>query len=161
MGISRFFQFALGFILGIALVAGGAIGIGYMVLTRMSVTPPKPVFSEEQAPTKQQSQEPVTAQKNPETESQVNQTQTAESAESAPQEVEETLPPGAYKAIVTYPQGLSMRSEPNADADRIGSVLVNQEIIILQNSDDRKWQKIRIPKSDREGWVKAGNIRKI
>jgi hypothetical protein len=32
---------------------------------------------------------------------------------------------------------------------------------VLEESEDKLWQKIRLPKSDREGWIKAGNIRKI
>jgi Bacterial SH3 domain len=160
MSVSSFFQFVFGFILGISLVAGSAVGLGYMLLTRMSVTPPKPVFSEETNPPKQDSQETAAVQKTQQNES---------PTKTIPPEEEELLPSGAYRAVVTWSQGLSMRSEPNSEADRVGSVLVNQKIIVLQESEDKKWQKIRLPKSDlsqgvfsnREGWVRAGNIKKV
>ncbi|MGL5806623.1 MAG: SH3 domain-containing protein, partial [Xenococcaceae cyanobacterium] len=90
----------------------------------------------------------------------VQNQQNESSTESIPPE-EEPLPSGAYRAVVTWSQGLSMRSQPNSEADRVGSVVVNQKIIVLQESEDKKWQKIRVPKSDSEGWVKAGNIKKV
>lgn len=151
MSVSSFFQFVFGFIIGISLVAGSAVGLGYMLLTRMSVTPPKPVFSEETNPAKPDDLETAAVQK-----SQQNESPT----ESISPE-EEPLPSGAYRAVVTWSQGLSMRSQPNSEADRVGSVVVNQKIIVLQESEDKKWQKIRVPKSDSEGWVKAGNIKKV
>lgn len=157
MSISGFFQFVLGLILGVSIVAGGAVSFGYVLLTRMTGTPPKPVYSEESAKPKEESKEPAIVSSN---EANKSQPETASTA-TAPKEVEAPLPLGAYKAVVTYPDGLSMRSEANKDADRIGSVLVNDEIIVLQESEDKKWQKIRIAKNDKEGWVKAGNIKKI
>jgi hypothetical protein len=157
MSISGFFQFILGLILGISIVAGGAVSFGYMLLTRMTGTPPKPVYPEESAKSKEESKEPaVVASK----ETNKSQPETASTA-TTPPKIEEPLPLGAYKAVVTYPDGLSLRSEANKDADRIGSILVNDEIIVLEESEDKKWQKIRIAKNDREGWVKSGNIRKI
>jgi hypothetical protein len=154
MSISNFFQFIFGFILGISLVAGSAVSFGYILLTRMSGTPPKPVFTEESNPPKQDSQT------NPNTVNEIEK-QARPQVESIATEVEEPLPKGAYKAIVTWEEGLSMRSEPKKDGDRIDSALYNQEIIVLEESEDKLWQKIRLPKSDREGWIKAGNIRKI
>jgi uncharacterized protein YgiM (DUF1202 family) len=145
MSISGFFQFVLGLILGISIVAGGAVSFGYVVLTRMTGTP------------KEESKQPASASSNQASKSQSE----TKPAEVTPTEVEQPLPLGAYKAVVTYKDGLSLRSDANQDADRVGSVLVNDEIIVLEESEDKKWQKIRIAKSDREGWVKAGNIRKI
>jgi uncharacterized protein YgiM (DUF1202 family) len=157
MSISGFFQFVLGLILGITIVAGGAVSFGYVLLTRMTGTPPKPVYTEESAKPKEESKQPAIASNN-----EANQSRSeTKTAETPPKEVEEPLPLGAYKAVVTYPDGLSLRSDANKDADRVGSVLVNDEVIVLEESEDKKWQKIRIAKSDREGWVKAGNIRKI
>ena len=36
----------------------------------------------------------------------------------------------------------------------------NKKVIILEESADKKWQKIRIPDTDKEGWVKSGNIQR-
>jgi uncharacterized protein YgiM (DUF1202 family) len=161
MSISGFFQFVIGFTLGISIVAGGAVSFGYILLTRMTGTPPKPVYSEETAKPKEDSKEPAIASGASESGTTSNNEASTSQPESTPKEVEKPLPLGAYKAVVSYKDGLSMRSDANKDADRIGSVLVNDEIIVLQESEDKKWQKIRIAKNDKEGWVKAGNIKKI
>ena len=72
---------------------------------------------------------------------------------------EDSLPDGAYLARVTWPQGLSLRSDPSIEASRIGGVGYNARIIILRTSG--QWQRIRIPSSQQEGWVKSGNVAKI
>ncbi len=51
-----------------------------------------------------------------------------------------------------------MRSQPDLDAERIGSLDYNQRIAVLEQSQDQKWQHVRLADSDLEGWVKAGNI---
>ena len=73
----------------------------------------------------------------------------------------EPLEPGTYKARVTWEQGLSLRAEPGASGERIGGLDYNQQIIVLEESSDKNWQRVRIADSDREGWIKAGNIEKI
>lgn len=156
MSISGFFQFIIGFTLGISIVAGGAISFGYILLTRMTGTPPKPVYSEETAKPKEESKELEIASSN-----EASTSKSQSESTPIPKEVEKPLPLGAYKALVSYKDGLSMRLEASKDADRIGSVLFNDEIIVLQESEDKKWQKIRIAKNDKEGWVKSGNIKKI
>ncbi len=51
-----------------------------------------------------------------------------------------------------------MRSQPDLEAERIGSLDYNQRIAVLEQSQDQKWQHVRLADSDLEGWVKAGNI---
>jgi hypothetical protein len=54
-----------------------------------------------------------------------------------------------------------MRDQPSPDANSIGGVAANQKVIILEESQDKNWQKIRIEGTDQEGWVKAGNTKKV
>jgi hypothetical protein len=70
------------------------------------------------------------------------------------------LPPGAYKARVTWPEGLSLRDAPNLESNRIGGVAFNQEVFVLKLSDDQRWQQVRLADSEQEGWIKAGNTQK-
>ncbi|PHK16786.1 peptide-binding protein, partial [Nostoc linckia z13] len=70
------------------------------------------------------------------------------------------LPSGAYRGRVTWAEGLSLRAQPNQDGERIGGVGFNQKIIVLEESEDKAWQKIRLEDSGQEGWVKAGNTEK-
>jgi hypothetical protein len=56
---------------------------------------------------------------------------------------------------------LILRDASGPDAARIGGVAFKQEVIVLQESDDQKWQKVRVADGDQEGWIKAGNIERI
>jgi len=156
MSISSLFQFLIGFFLGIILFTAGIAGGAYFFLTQVSSNPPKPNFSEEKS----------SVEETPQSES-PNQTETAteetakETQETTTNEETENLPEGAYRGKVIWSTGLSLRAEPGIDSERIGGVGYNWEIIILGTSDDGDWQKIRIPSSGQEGWVKAGNIEKI
>lgn len=73
----------------------------------------------------------------------------------------EELEPGAYKARVTWSDGLILRDGPALEANQIGGVAYEQEIVVLKESDDKRWQNIRLPGSAQEGWVKAGNIERV
>jgi uncharacterized protein YgiM (DUF1202 family) len=55
---------------------------------------------------------------------------------------------------------LGVRAEPSPDAERIAGVAVNEEVIVLAESDDKKWQKIRT-QNEQEGWVKVGNTERV
>lgn len=147
-------QFVLGFLIGIVLLAAGIAGSTYVYLSSMAFTPPRPVFSEET-----ESEEAKTVKTN-----QPSAQPTEASAETQPEaetEPEEELPSGAYRARVTWSEGLSIRAEPELDAERIGGVEYNREVIILKDSSDGNWQQLRIPGSEQEGWVKAGNVEKL
>ena len=152
-------QFILGFIFGIALITGVAAGAGYLYFRQMSTLPKKQVFSEEMAkstPAKTVKQPTTTPAQ---TEAEITATEPEPEPEPEPEEPE--LPPNAYMAQVTWPQGLSLRSEPSLNAARVGGISYNAEIIILEDSADGQWQKVRLPWSGQEGWVKGGNIKRI
>ena len=161
-------QFILGFIFGISLVAGVAAGAGYLYFKEMSTVPEKPIFSEEtkkSTPTEITKQPATTtAETEPETTPIVSEPETPEPETPKPETSEpETpeLPSNAYMAKVTWSQGLSLRSEPSLNAARVGGISYNAKIIILEDSADGKWQRVRLPWSQQEGWVKAGNIKRI
>ena len=151
--ISQTLQFILGFLIGIALIAGSAVGAAYYYFTKVSSkVPEKPVYPEESttATVAQQPAEENESQLDIESSSNVDR----------PEPVTESIPPNAYYASVTWSEGLSLRAEPSIDAERIGGVGYNARILILEESADKRWQKIRIPGSGQEGWVKAGNIKR-
>lgn len=153
--ISTIFQFISGFILGIVLMTGTAAGLGFLYVSKMTQTPPKPVFSEEkETPSESKTEEkPATS---PESTQAKSEPETASSEEKA-----EELPPNAYKARVTWEQGLSLRDKPDLNAARIGGIEHNAEIIILEESQDKQWQRVRLPWSEQEGWVKGGNVERV
>jgi hypothetical protein len=153
----RLFQFLLGLFLGLILFAGGVAGIGYFFLKDVLQNPDKPIFAEEKPKPKSPStNQKVTPKK------QGEQTTPQPSPSPTPTaKNEEELPKGAYKAKVTWSEGLSLRSEPSTDSERVGGVDFNQELVILQSSSDGKWQKVRTVTDSQEGWIKAGNVERL
>jgi len=139
-------QFLLGFILGLLITAGVTAGIAFFILSKLAKTPPKPLFA--------QTVSPLVAQEQITTES--LQTQTEETETPAVEAQEE-----GYRARVTWSDGLTVRSEPTVDSERLGGVEYDQELIVLETNPEETWQRIRLLDSNVQGWVKAGNLRKI
>ena len=54
-----------------------------------------------------------------------------------------------------------LRDQPDEDAGQLGGIAFDEEVIVLKESEDGRWQQIRIPDSDRQGWVKGGNVDKV
>jgi hypothetical protein len=152
MSFSRVLQFILGIICGVALLGVSGAVAGYYFFSRMAVNPERPTYSEEGAAT---AASPPADSIVPETAA-----ETPSSPEAEPEPVEE-LEEGAYRAQVTWPDGLTLRAEPSLDAEQIGSFLYEETMIILDTTDDGLWERVRVPGSDRQGWVKAGNSEPI
>lgn len=150
MSISNFFQFILGFILGVFLLVAGSVGAAFYFFNRMASAPQKPVFSETLSEPKAEQKAPTAAPKEP------KPTPVAVEKEKP----EEEIPANAYKAKVSWSSGLSLRAEPSLESERIGGVDYNAEVLVLSESDDKVWQKIRLSDGT-EAWVKAGNVEKI
>ncbi|TAG69619.1 MAG: SH3 domain-containing protein [Oscillatoriales cyanobacterium] len=74
---------------------------------------------------------------------------------------EKPLEPGAYRALVTQPIGLILRDSGNRDSNRIGGVGYKEKVVVLEDSPDKEWQRIRVEDGNREGWVKGGNTEKV
>lgn len=155
-------KFVLGVSLALAILAGGSAAVALYFMYRVTTHPPKPTFANElnQKPKavpapKQQAQPEIS---NPDNTN--NAESTTEKANSDTNSTE-PLAPGTYRARVSWEKGLSLRAEPGAGAERIGELEYNQQIVVLEASPDKNWQRVRLSDSDREGWIKAGNIEKI
>ena len=141
-------QFVLGFLLGLLITAGVTAGIAFFILTKLAKTPPKPLFAETISPPV--AQEQITTGS--------LQTQTEETETPA---IEFEAQEEGYRARVTWSDGLTVRSEPTVDSERLGGVEYDQELIVLETNPEETWQRIRLLDSNVQGWVKAGNLRKI
>ncbi|NET02144.1 MAG: SH3 domain-containing protein [Sphaerospermopsis sp. SIO1G2] len=150
--ISGFLKFILGFVLAIAVLLGSGLTIALYFVNRTSVPPEKPLFANDNPPSEPKSETPKATP--------VKNTSTPK-PKPTPTKTPKKLPPGAYKARVTWPQGLSIRDKPSLNANTIGGVAANKILIILEDSQDKRWQKIRVEDTEQEGWVKAGNTRKL
>ena len=164
---SGLLQFILGFFLGIAILVGLTSALGYLMFSRLAATPNKPVFSEENkskpkatTPDKKASEKSATK---PEVSPSPKVTTASPSPEVSPSpspEAKEDLPQGAYKAKVTWSGGLSLRSNPSKDSERVSGVDYDDELIVLETSADGVWAKVRSADGGQEGWVKVGNFKK-
>jgi cytoskeletal protein RodZ len=156
--ISGFFKLILGFVLAIAVLLGSGLTIALYFVNRTAMPPEKPMFANDNPKPKvdKPKDTPIKATTTPKP-----SPTTTPSPKPTPTKTPDTLPPGAYQAIVTWPQGLSLRDQPTADGQSVGGVGGNQKVIILEQSTDQKWQKIRIAGTDQEGWVKAGNTKRV
>lgn len=153
--IANIVKFLLGFMLAVALLIGGSVATALYYMNRVSAPPPKPTFANDKPMLKAQhlpsyakaKSKPLSAA----------QASTTPSAARSPKPLE----PGTYRARVVWLQGLSLRSGPDPSAEHIGSLGYNQRIVVLKESADKNWQKIRTEGSEQEGWIKAGNTERV
>ncbi|PZV27844.1 MAG: peptide-binding protein [Snowella sp.] len=166
---SGLLQFILGFFLGITILVGLTSALGYLMFSRLAATPNKPVFSEENkskvkatTPDKKASEKSAAKPEvspSPKAATESPSPEVSPSPSPSP-EAKEDLPKGAYKAKVTWSGGLSLRSNPSKDSERVSGVDYDQELIILETSADGVWAKVRSVDGGQEGWVKVGNFKK-
>ncbi|MCV3214104.1 SH3 domain-containing protein [Plectonema radiosum NIES-515] len=164
MMVSNVLKYILGIFLAIVVLIGGGVATALYFMNRTAVPPTKPIFANDSPEIKAQA--PKTPGASPAltptpfeartTKPNVTPTLSPDTTES-----KKPLPAGAYNARVSWSQGLSLRAEAKQDAEKVGGVGFNQKIIVLEESQDKVWQKIRLEDSDQEGWVKAGNTKKV
>lgn len=158
--LSATIQFVIGFAIGISLIAGVSSAAIYTYYKKMSVLPQKPDFPKATVSSESDSDAADDSIDIQPIESNTTSEDEVEVSTAEPEVVEPELPPNAYRAVVTWPEGLSLRSEPSTDAARIGGIGADASIIILEDSADGKWQRVRLPWSGQEGWVKGGNTQR-
>lgn len=151
MSLSGIAKFFIGFLLGIALLACSSAAAVYYFWTQLSTVPSRPTFSEEKP------QPAPAAKKAMATASKTAANKPATIVKSTPKE----LPTGAYKARVSWSEGLILRDAAGAEAVRVGGVAFNQEVFVLQESADQRWQKVRAVDGELEGWIKSGNTDRV
>ncbi len=156
--LSGLLQFMVGFVLGVAILVGGATAVAYMLLSGMNSNPPKPVFTEEK---KEETKEEKAAKPQAE----VKESPTAAPAPKAspkpsPEATKRETKSEGYQARVTWQSGLSLRSEPTSESTRLGGLDYNTKVSVVGTSSDGQWHRVRLS-DGREGWIKAGNISRV
>lgn len=168
MKLASVLQFLLGFAIGIALLVGTGAATAYYFFTRLSALPPKPEFPPQPETVVPVGETAATATVATATEAAVVAPSPASEPEPAPPEeepvaaqpetIQERFGEDAYRARVTWPQGLSLRASPTLQASRVGGIYYNDEVVAIGLSTDGRWQKVYIPASGQQAWVKAGNV---
>lgn len=156
--LSGLLQFMLGFVMGVAILVGGATAVAYMLLSGMNSNPPKPVFTEEK---KEETKEEKAAKPQAE----VKESPTAAPAPKAspkpsPEARKREATSEGYQARVTWQSGLSLRAEPTSQSTRLGGLDYNTKVSVVGTSSDGQWHRVRLS-DGREGWIKAGNISRV
>lgn len=156
--LSGLLQFMVGFVLGVAILVGGATAVAYMLLSGMNSNPPKPVFTEEK---KEETKEEKAAKPQAE----VKESPTAAPApkvapKPSPEARKKETTSEGYQARVTWQSGLSLRSQPTTESTRLGGLDYNTKVSVVGTSSDGQWHRVRLS-DGREGWIKAGNISRV
>jgi uncharacterized protein YgiM (DUF1202 family) len=149
MSWSGIFKFLLGIVLASAILLGSGVAAALYYISKVSVSPPKPVFANDKHMVKSHHSSVTASAKRKAS----SATKSSSSQNASPKPLE----PGAYTARVTWSEGLILRSEPSSDASRVGGVAYKQKVVVLEESADKNWQRIRSEDGTKEGWVKAGN----
>jgi Bacterial SH3 domain len=162
---SGILKFVLGISLALAVLIGSGVAAALYFMNRVSMPAPKPVYVNDTPAVKAKAVkiQQVTSSPTPTSQAKA-EVKVEANPKPTPQETpeaakEESLPPGSFNARVSWPKGLSLRSQPTLNAERLGGVGFNEKIIVLEEKDG--WQKVRLAQSKQEGWVRAGNTRKL
>ncbi|MEM1168009.1 MAG: SH3 domain-containing protein [Cyanobacteria bacterium P01_H01_bin.35] len=144
MNLYGFFKFLVGFILAILLLAGASAAAVLYFAAKLTRMPEKPTYQNEKPVVQKVSTSPKPTVA-------TNSTKLANE-----------LDPGTYRAIVVEPIGLILRDTPSRNSNRIGGISYQEEVIVLEETSDKRWQKVRVDDgSDRIGWVSGGNTEKL
>lgn len=153
-------KFILGVSLALAIIgASGFYGARY-VMTRLTALPERPLFPEEGGGTFDEDPTSGGSDSSSESDTTVANNEGGEPTPPTP-EPEPELEPGAYEARVIQPIGLILRQGPDVSTTQIGGIAYNEQVIVLSESSDQRWIKVRLPDSGVEGWVKNGNTEKL
>lgn len=148
-GLINLIKFLLGFALAIALLGLGGVLVARYLITQLTAPPPRPAFANDK---------PLPATKTSAVSKPASKGQSSQTASSS---TEPELEPGAYQARVVQPIGLILRDGPGRDSNQIGGIEYNSRVVVIEESPDKEWQRVRLENSDRAGWVKAGNTERL
>ncbi|WP_427163039.1 SH3 domain-containing protein [Aliinostoc sp. HNIBRCY26] len=156
--ISGLLKFILGFLLAIAVLVGSGVAVALYFMNRTSIPPARPIYANDSPTVATPTPKKTNAKTTPT--SAISPTPTPSPTPTST-ETPEALPPGAYKGRITWEEGVSLRVAAQQDAERVGSVAFNEQVIVLEANQDKSWVKIRTEGSKQEGWLKIGNIEKV
>ncbi len=150
LGLSKLI---LGVAIALILLSMAGVDTERYFMGRLSVLPPQPLYGDEMPVP-----EPEAA---PETAAEPAVEPPPEPAPVAEAPLEPELEPDAYNATVVQPIGLVMREGPGVEFPQVGGVDVNEAVVVLEEPADQSWVKVRVVSNGQEGWVKAGNTRRV
>jgi cytoskeletal protein RodZ len=149
---SGLLKFLLGFLLAIALLAAGGYLVAQHVIAQLTAPPPKPTFPNDN-PNQAKSSQVASPKPTPTAKSSPQPSPTP-SAKPSPKET-------GYLARITLANGLNLRDEPSRDGARVGGVAFNERVMVLEETPDKEWQRVRLESSNQEGWIRSGYTERV
>ncbi|ASC69269.1 hypothetical protein XM38_001960 [Halomicronema hongdechloris C2206] len=141
----------LGIVVALLLMSlAGVVTVRYF-MARLAVQPPKPIF-ENDTPIRS-NPESVTTAALP-----ADSTPAIATASPTP---DPSASPEGYEAIIVQPIGMVLREGPGTTFQRAGGIDYNETVIVLEESADQEWMRVRLPDTGQEGWIKSGNTRRL
>jgi hypothetical protein len=151
MSWSGFSKLILGVLLAIGILFGAGVSLTRYLLTRLATPPPRPVFANDPSPA---ATSPVVVPEASPVEPVAEEVPPEEVAPASPSPAE------GYSARVTQPIGLIVREQPSRESVQVGGVEFNRELVVLEDSPDGEWQRVRLS-NGAEGWVRSGNTERL
>ncbi|NJP10551.1 MAG: SH3 domain-containing protein [Leptolyngbyaceae cyanobacterium RU_5_1] len=150
MSWSGLLKVVSGFLVAIALLVGGGYLATQYLIAQFIAPPPKPIFPNDKP---SQSTKPTAT----------TQATSAPSPKPSPSAsaTPSPKPSTSYKARITLGEGLNVREQPTVEANRVGGVEYDEEVTLLEESQDKEWQRVRVESSGLEGWIRSGHTEKI
>lgn len=157
MNGSGFLKIFSGFLIAFAVITGFGFFASQVLIAQFTALPPKPTFPNDnpKAPAAPKPA-PSTPAAKPAVAAQTATPTPSPSASPSPQ-----ASGSGYKARILLDNGLNIRDQPNAAANRVGGVDYDQQVTVLEESPDKEWQKIRIEPDGTVGWIKSGYTERV
>lgn len=150
-----FTKVMLGIVVALLLMSlAGVVTVRYF-MARLAVQPPKPIFENDT---------PIRSEIDSATTSAATATPPPDSTPAiatASPTPEPSASPEGYEAIIIQPIGMVLREGPGTSFERAGGIDYNETVIVLEESADQEWMRVRLPDTGQEGWIKSGNTRRL
>jgi uncharacterized protein YgiM (DUF1202 family) len=66
-----------------------------------------------------------------------------------------------YLALVVYDQDLILRDKPDSKGKVVDKLRFDDTVTVIGESDNKQWQQIRFESKGVEGWIRAGNVKRV
>ncbi|HEY9737720.1 MAG TPA: SH3 domain-containing protein, partial [Trichocoleus sp.] len=147
VGLSKL---VLGVMLALLLLSLAGVATARYFMARLAILPTRPTY-ENDVPPPQATNAPTAAVPVADT-----------GGSSTPQEAAAPTPKatptpaleeGDYEAVVVQPIGLVLREGPGTTFAQLGGIDYNDQIVVLEESPDKQWVKVRVTDGGQEGWI--------
>ncbi|NET32185.1 MAG: SH3 domain-containing protein [Cyanothece sp. SIO1E1] len=154
--LSSLAKLFLGVLLAVILLSLASLATARYFMAKLTAIPPRPSFDNDIPATPPNPTPIIASAPNPQLPAEPKTTIANTTTPANP-----SLEPGAYEALVIQPIGLVLREGPGLDYPQIGGVEYEEAVVVLSESSDKAWLRVRLPGNGLEGWVKAGNTEKV